>query len=90
MDTHGLTFVESTIHSDHAAWLAVAKRVALRMHDNSISADLMRSVSWFMAIQFWFNDIATYCSEALERVGVEFMLSPLVCNEFVYHCASVH
>lgn len=76
--------VESSIRSDHAAWLAVARHIAWRMREKSIPSELMRSVASFMSIDFWFNDIANECCEALNRPALDFALSPLVCSKFIF------
>ncbi|KIK35616.1 hypothetical protein CY34DRAFT_16909 [Suillus luteus UH-Slu-Lm8-n1] len=83
-DPQGYQFIESTIQSDHDAWLAVARYVAMCMHEGSISSDLVRSALSLMSIKLWFNDIANECCEALKHPAPHFELSPLVCAEFIY------
>ena len=84
MDPQGYQMVKSSIHSDHDAWLAVARRIAWRMRNESIPSSLMRSVASFMSIELWFGDIVNECCEALHRHAFDFVLSPLVCSKFVF------
>jgi hypothetical protein len=81
-DPQAHKFVESTIQSDHDTWLDVAHYVAARVCSNSISKELSPSVSSFMAIEFWFDDVAIECRAAQKNHTQNIVLSSLVHHFF--------
>ncbi|KAG2046008.1 hypothetical protein BDR06DRAFT_977797 [Suillus hirtellus] len=77
MDPQAYQLVQSTIESDHKSWLAIARHIAGRMQQHSISDEFLQSVSMVMSIEFWFKDVAIECRQAFLDHSQDGVLSPL-------------
>lgn len=83
MDPQGYQFVASTIELNHDSWLDVARYVAVRARTNSMSKESLRSVSFLMSVEFWFEDVALECRAALKNTKDDIALSSLVNYNFI-------
>ncbi|KAG2028695.1 hypothetical protein BDR03DRAFT_1019462, partial [Suillus americanus] len=68
-------FIESNIKTQYDALLCVVRFIASALHARSLSDDAIRAAASLMKFEYWLEDVALECKDALEKQDMP--LAPL-------------
>jgi hypothetical protein len=74
-----MKLVRSTIDSDHASWLCIARHVASLSRRDRLSRAMSSMVASLMSFDIWLKDISVECQMVLHSGTEDKVLPPLVC-----------
>ncbi|KIK31606.1 hypothetical protein CY34DRAFT_19757 [Suillus luteus UH-Slu-Lm8-n1] len=82
-DPEGMKLVRSTIDSDHASWLCIARHVASLSRRDRLSRSMRNMAASLMSFDIWLKDISVECQKVLHSGTTDKVLPPLA------HCVIV-
>lgn len=77
--------VESTIETNYASWLAIARHVASLLRSSCLPPNMIKMAEYLMRLEFWIRDIALECRDMVRRDSDGTELSTLVGRTTVRH-----